>query len=188
MTGPFRTRSYSNDLLYIAYNSNNKRLICYSAEKNILDLYLMRCGIYDDVTIFKTEDPKFIQAIRDGFYELCLVKFDLEDGLFICTVREDGYLSRLDEEYYRRTDYIMRELSTIINALDFDEKELKALIKAGKVLSSKRKIRQGLLPKGILDNKTLRQLSMQESELYGDRDANDDNFNLVCSRYYVILI
>lgn len=188
MSGPFRTQSYSSDLMYIAYDSNTKRLICYSCEKNIIELYLMRCGIYEDVTIFKSDDPKFISAVRYNFYELGLEKFDLEDQLFICTIREDGYLSRLDDEYYRRSEFIMTELSHLINALDFDEKELKTLLKAGKVIASRRKQRQGLIPKGMLDNKTLRKLSMQESELYGDKDLNDDNFNLICSRYYVILI
>ena len=88
------------DNLWLAYYSHNKEIVAFSEEKQLLETYLFKNNMYDEMTIFETDDQKFIKAICFEYWYLRLIKSEYSDGsLLVCT----------DEEY----EYILEEISTL---------------------------------------------------------------------------
>lgn len=176
-----------NALMYIAYFKHNKYLVAYGYDKHQMELYLMRSGIYDQVNIYESKDSKFNDAIK---FEKCpfrLMTINFDEKSFICTEREMQLLNRYEYENETRIKSILNDMSYLLNTINFSDKEKDKIFKASKILYEKCKneITHDLIPKGCLDNKTLRRLREMEDELIGETPGD---FSDCCHKYCIIMI
>jgi hypothetical protein len=173
--------------LFIAYFSNNKQLVAHSMDKQRLESYLFKTDLYDKVTIFESDNKKFNDAIYFEYWSYRLIMKDYLEQSFICTEREYTFLCKMMSESRQKIYDIIDNMRYIVNVLDLNEKEMNKLCKATRILSGLinthyEDIR--LVPKGCLDNKTLRKLMDMEDELLG----NPDSFDTFYHKYDIILI
>jgi len=173
--------------LYLAYFSKTKQLVAHSRCKKDLESYLFKTELYDQVTIFESKDTKFNDAVCYEYWSYRIVRRDYLDQSFVCTEREYTILTKLMSETRSKIYDIIDNMRYLVNTLDLSEKELKKLCKATRVLSeithsNYEDIR--LIPKGCLDNKTLRKLMDMEDELMG----NPESFDTFYHKYNIILI
>ena len=175
------------EILYLSYFTHNKQIVAFSSDKQMLESYLFKTDLYDKVTIIESEDKRFIDAVYFEYWSYRLVRREYDDQLFICTERELVLLCKYMHETSNKINEIIDNMRYIVNALDLEEKEINKLSKATRVLAA---INYGnnadirLIPKGCLDNKTLRKLRDMEDELTGLPEDVESMYK----RYDIIII
>lgn len=180
-------------LQYIAYYSDSKNLICYSNNKNNVEVYLMRLGIYDKATIFESTNTKFNGAIFNVFeaFELCDIRSSYDEKILL-TRRELNFVERNKCKVDYKIQNICNELTELVRTLDLNDKEytrIRKCINSLKKRQYKMDEVKGSIPKGLqTDPKTIHRLTEMESELDCFDDNNSTEFNMICGNYYIILI
>ena len=174
------------DNLWLAYYSHNKEIVAFSEEKQLLETYLFKNNMYDEMTIFETDDQKFIKAICFEYWYLRLIKSEYSDGsLLVCTDEEYEYICKHKREVSSKIYSILNDLSFVLQSIDLEEDELKKIFKASKILSKQNHgAMNNTINKDKFDNKTLRKLVELEKEIKGDYRNFDDFYR----RYHIIII
>lgn len=171
--------------IYIAFYKHNKQIIAFTTDKKKLELYLFKTDLYDKASIIESDDKQFIDAVYFEYWSYRLVSHDYNEQCFVCTEREYTLLCKYMNESSTRIRDIIDNIRYLVTVLDLDEKEMNKLYKAAKVLSN---IDYGhdsrLIPKGCLDNKTLRRLRDMEDELTGLPEDVESFYK----RYDIIII
>lgn len=177
----------NNEILYLAYYTHNKQIVAFSSEKQMVESYLFKTDLYDKVTIIECKDKRFVDAIYFEYWSYRLIRKDYEDQSFVCTEREFVLLCRYMNETSTRINDIIDNMRYIVNSLQLEEKEITKLCKATKVLAAinyRHDADIRLIPKGCLDNKTLRRLREMEDELTG----LPEDIESMYKRYDIIII
>lgn len=187
---------YNNNwtsIQYIAYYSDSKNLICFSNNKNDVELYLMKLDLYDKATVFESTNVKFNEALFNVFeeFELCDIRSS-HDKKFLLTRREFNYVERSKHKVDYKIQNIYNELTELVNTLDLNDKEYTRIRKCINSLKKRQYIMDevtGTIPKGLLtDSKLIHRLTEMENELNYFDNNNSTEFNLFCGNYYIILI
>ena len=182
----FKSKRKPRHNIYLAYYSHNKEIVAYSEDKQLLENYLFKNNIYDKITIFETDDQRFIEAIHFEFWHLRLIRSEYSDGsLLVCTDEEYEYICKHKREVSSKLYTILNDLSFVLQSMDLEEDELKKIFKASKILSKhNRGAMKNTISKDKFDNKTLRKLVELEKEIKGDYRNFDDFYH----RYHIIII
>lgn len=176
-----------HEVLYLAFYKHNKQIIAFATDKKKLELYLFKTELYDKASIIESDDKQFIDAVYFEYWSYRLVTHDYNEQCFVCTEREYVLLCKYIHESSTRIQDIIDNIRYLVTVLDLDEKEMNKLYKAAKLLSN---INYGhnndskLIPKGCLDNKTLRRLRDMEDELTGLPEDVESFYK----RYDIIII
>ena len=182
----FKCKRKPRPNICLAYYSHNKEIVAFSDDKQLLETYLFKNNIYDEIIIFETDDQRFIEAIHFEFWHLRLIRSEYSDGsLLVCTDEEYEYVCKHKREVSSKIYSILNDLSFVLQSMDLEEDELKKIFKASKILNKQnRGMMKNTINKEKFDNKTLRRLVELEKEINGDYRNFDDFYH----RYHIIII
>lgn len=173
---------YKNDI-YIAFDSKNKNIICYSENEEYVKKYLTANDLIDKCDIFDSDNERFNRIFQNSY---CMFELDyyFSGKDIICTNFEYNLYRESFSEYYRKMNDTMKNLKEFYNSMKLTEKEKNILFKATKLLYDKR-YRMDAFIDDTLNNKDLRKMAEIELKISGaDVQMNfEDVFG-----YYMIII